>query len=429
MGGNYEVATVAAVGKAATQTNLSVEAKSGDNSIKVSDNANMTIGDVLTISTGAHKELAKVKRIINVVTAPARGSRAEAGEVELEAPLKFNHMQGVDVSDAGTGISFLPATRFVHKSGDAVQALGSGITFQNKLMKRHEVGAAVINTQITTAGYQGSEKPNQWYGNPLSITAGSIALMDASGRVLVDGIVYGSQQSNSSANGYITSPEIATLEGEQIQGGCIVVVPNAGRNNFQAASVNDQSNRSVGRFPDGYDTDNNCRDFLLQNTITLSAASAIGSNNIKVASTADVSAGQKIIIGSGNNSETAVIATVGTAGGTTISTATNTEATVIPVRNVSGFTVGQTITIDADGNLETAVIASVTATRRRFGNTNQTDTITVTMPLKFAHAVDAQVSGSGITFTMPLTKAHENGTPIASNVPTPGAPNQYMRKP
>jgi len=429
MGGNYEVATVTAVGKAATQTNLFVEAKSGDISIKVFDNANMTIGDVLTISTGAHKELAKVKRIINVVTAPARGSRGEAGEVELEAPLKFNHMQGVDVSDAGTGISFSPASRFIHKSGDAIQALGSGITLESKLIKHHEAGTAVISTQITTAGYQGSQKPNHWYGNPLSTAAGSIALIDASGKVLVDGIVYGSQQSNSSANGYITSPEIATLEGEQIQGGCIVVVPNAGRNNFQAASVNDQSNRSVGRFPDGYDSDNNCRDFLLQNTITLSAASAIGSNNIKVGSTADVSVGQKIIVGSGNNSEAATIAAIGTAGGTTTGAATNTGATVIPVRNVAGFTVGQTITIDANANLETAVIASITAARRRFGTTNQTDTITVTMPLKFAHAIDAQVSGSGITLTMPLTKAHDNGAPIASNVPTPGAPNQYMRKP
>ena len=429
IGGNYEVATVTAVGKAATQTNLFVEAKPGNNSIKVFDNANMTIGDVLIISTGAHKELAKVKRIINVVTAPARGSRGEAGEVELEAPLKFNHMSGVDVSDAGTGISFSPATRFAHKSGDAVQALGSGITLESKLTKRHEAGTAVISTQNTTAGYQGSEKPNQWYGNPLSTTAGSIALMDASGKVLVDGIVYGSQQSNSSANGYITSPDIATLEGEQIQGGCIVVVPNAGRNNFQATSVNDQSNRSVGRFPDGYDSDNNCRDFLLQNTIILSAASAIGSNNIKVGSIADVSAGQKIIIGSGNNSEAAVIATIGTAGGTTTGAATNTGATIIPVRNVTGFAIGQTITIDANANLETAVIASITAARRRFGTTNQTDTITVTMPLKFAHAIDAQVSGSGITLTMPLTKAHDNGAPIASNVPTPGAPNQYMRKP
>jgi hypothetical protein len=200
MGGNYEVATVTVVGKAATQTNLFVAAKAGDHTIKVTDNSNMTVGDALIINTGARKEVVKIKRIINVVTAPARGARGQAGEVELTAPLKLDHMSGVDVSDAGTGISFSPATRFVHKSGDAVQALGSGITLDKKLDKNHSVGAAIINTLNTTAGFQGVQKPDQWYGLPLSTTAGSIALTDATGSVLIDGMVYGSQQSNSSAN-------------------------------------------------------------------------------------------------------------------------------------------------------------------------------------------------------------------------------------
>jgi non-reducing end alpha-L-arabinofuranosidase len=191
IGGNYEIATVTKVGKPATQTNLVVEAKAGDNSIKVLDNSNMTVGDVLTISTGARKELAKVKRIINVVTAPVRGQSSQPGEVELEVPLKFTHMVDVDVASPGTGISFSPATRFAHKSGDAVQALGSGITLEGKLARNHHTGAPVINTEITTAGYQGTQKPNQWFGFPLSIAAGSIALIDASGAVLVDGMVYG----------------------------------------------------------------------------------------------------------------------------------------------------------------------------------------------------------------------------------------------
>ena len=68
---------------------------------------------------------------------------------------------------------------------------------------------------------------DQWYGVPLSATAGSVALMDA-GSLVVDAMVYGSQQSNSSANGTITSPELATLEGDQSQGGCIVVAPVTG---------------------------------------------------------------------------------------------------------------------------------------------------------------------------------------------------------
>jgi non-reducing end alpha-L-arabinofuranosidase len=49
-------------------------------------------------------------------------------------------------------------------------------------------------------------------------------------------------------------------------------------------------------------------------------------------------------------------------------------------------------------------------------------------PLKSAHAAGAQVSGSGITLTAPLTQAHAVGAQVGSNLPTPGAPNQYFRR-
>ncbi len=72
----------------------------------------------------------------------------------------------------------------------------------------------------------------------------------------------------------------------------------------------------------------------------------------------DFGAGQTIMIDTGANRETAVIATVGTAGGTTVGTATEAGATVIPVANAIGFSAGQTITIDSGANLETAVVVS-----------------------------------------------------------------------
>jgi hypothetical protein len=437
IGGNYEVAKITAVGKAATQTTLAVAVKAGDTIIKVASNSNMTVGGTLTIGTGVRKELIKVRRIINVVEAPSRVglnqggiNNSSPGEVELTEPLRFDHMQGIDVSDMGTGISFSPATRFAHKSGDAIQALGSGISLQNALDKNHEVGAAVFNPIATSAGYQGSVTPNQWYGIPLSTTAGSIALMDAGGVVVVDAMVYGTQQSNSSANGTITSPEIATLEGDQSQGGCIVVAPGSGRGYGSSAPAAGKINRSVGRFPDGTDTDSNCNDFQLQNTITMSATSATGSSNIKVANVANFSIGQKIIIDAGRNSETAVIETIGTAGGTTVGTATGVGTKVIPVFSVEGFGTGQTITIDNGPNHETAVVASITVGRRRFGSISNSpvDSIYVTVPLTYAHDLGAQVSGSGITLATPLTFVHDRGTQVASNLPTPGKPNQYIRK-
>ena len=134
----------------------------------------------------------------------------------------------------------------------------------------------------------------------------------------------------------------------------------------------------------------------------------------------------------GANPETAVIATVGTAGATTVGAGTAVGATVIPVAGGMGFSPGQAITIDSGANQETTVVASTG--RGAPGGTGGGRggpggaTITVAAPLTFAHAVGAQVSGTGITLTAPLTLAHDSGAQIAGNVPTPGAPNQYYRK-
>jgi hypothetical protein len=147
------------------------------------------------------------------------------------------------------------------------------------------------------------------------------------------------------------------------------------------------------------------------------AASAPGATNIKVGSVDGFDAGQTVRIGTGADLETAIIATVGTAGATTVRTATDTSATMIPVAHAMGFSEGQTITIDSGANSETAVIASI----RPWG----TASITVKAPLTHAHGAGAQVSGTGITFTTALTRAHASGARVADNVPTPGAPNRY----
>jgi hypothetical protein len=127
------------------------------------------------------------------------------------------------------------------------------------------------------------------------------------------------------------------------------------------------------------------------------------------------------MIDTGANLETAVIEAVGTAGATTVSTAIGAGATVIPVASAVGFRDGQTITIDSGANSETVVVASI----RRFGAA----AITVSAPLAHAHAADAQVSGTGINLTAALTRGHASGAQVADNVPTPGAPNRYSRRP
>jgi hypothetical protein len=183
----------------------------------------------------------------------------EGTGVTLTAPLKLPHTSGIDVWSRGTGISFNPATRFAHRSGDAVQALGSGVLLDRPLARAHAYGAPVRYRGVTNEGYQGPA-PQAWFGSTLFITGGAIALTDASGAVVMDAIVYGSQQSNSSANGYINRPDLATLEGVQHQGGCIAIVSGAGSgpataNIAAAAAAPGAPNRSIGRFPDGHDAD------------------------------------------------------------------------------------------------------------------------------------------------------------------------------
>ncbi len=116
---------------------------------------------------------------------------------------------------------------------------------------------------------------------------------------------------------------------------------------------------------------------------------------------------------------------------TTVVSSTSAGSKVIPVSSVEGFGTGQTITMDNGINQETAVVASVAAGRRHFGSRTiiPIDTITLTMPLKYDHNAGAQISGSGITLTKALTMGHENGVQVAGNIPTPGAPNKYYRRP
>ena len=87
---------------------------------------------------------------------------------------------------------------------------------------------------------------------------------------MLDAVVYGSQQSNSSANGTIASPELAVLEGDQRGGGCQAVAPSPVPAWLLARrpELANTADRSLVRFPDGADTDVLCEDFRLSETPT-----------------------------------------------------------------------------------------------------------------------------------------------------------------
>ena len=438
VGHGIETVTVASVGTQASHTNLSANASAGATNIKVRNVNGFDVGDKITVGTPANKEAMTIRAVgtpgpngSGFAFTPALAQAHINGEgvvdpgtgLDLTAPLKFNHAANLPFSDRGTGISFEAATAFAHSSNEPVQALGTGVTLDKPLVNDHAINAVVRDAAVTTAGYQGTPPPNQWFGGPelsssaisfgftVSLKAGSMVLRDAAGMV-VDSLNYGGLVDPWAAEGYQ-----ATSGTEQ--SGCYVPAPSPAGRLGPGTSAAGATNRSAGRFPDGVETDSNCTDFRVQAATSLPAGSVAGANKIKVASVAGFVAGQTIMIDTGENLETAVISAVGTAGVTTVGAATGVGTTVIPVANVIGFSEGQTITIDSGANSETAVIASIT----RFGGT----TITVTAPLTLAHAVGAQVSGTGITLTAALTKDHAGGTQVTDNVPTPGAPNHYSR--
>lgn len=414
LGGDAEIATVTSVGKAATQTTLAASTTPGDAVVKLAALADLSAGDTLTIGTGQRMERAVVAA---VGTAGPDGTG-----VTLTAPLSLPHTAGVDVWGRGTGISFTPATRFAHRSGDAVQALGSGVALDRPLAVAHAYGAPVRFSGVAHEGYQGPA-PQAWFGSTLFITGGAVALTDPTGAVVMDAVVYGSQQSNSSASGYITRPDLATLEGVQHQGGCMAIVPGAGSGPATAAiaaaaAAPGAPNRSLGRFPDGHDTDSLCDDFLVQPATLVPEGAAAGSANVKVANVAEFAAGQTVTIGTGPDSERGVIASVGTAGSTRSGAATQVGDTVIPVAATAGFVVGQSITIDGGAGQETATIALVQGGRAG-------PRLTVTTPLTKAHPAGTALAGSGITLAAPLVRAVPRGAVMTTDLPTPGAANRY----
>jgi hypothetical protein len=425
VGHGIETVTVTKVGTPANHTTLSANADSGAANIKVRSVNGFAKGDKIIVGTPANQKTYTIASIgergptgIGVDITPAFAEAHANGEpvvhlgteLDLAAPLKFSHAANLPFSDRGTGISFEPATAFAHLSNEPMQALGTGITLDRALSKDHAINAVVRDAKVTTAGYQGTRMPNQWFGGPMlfasdgvfggrimPVRAGSMVLRNASGLV-VDSLNYGLLVDPWAAEGY------QATSGSR-ESGCRVPAPGSGV--------------SAGRLPDGHDTDSNCNDFLTEPSTSLSAASEIGVPNIKVASVAGFAAGQPIRIDTGTRLEGAIIATVGTAGGTTVATAVSPGATEIPVANVIGFSAGQAITIGSGAHLENAVVTAA----NRFGST-----LTVAASLKFAHAIGAQVCGSGITITSSLKQDHAGGALVTGGVSTPGSPNQYYSK-
>ena len=216
----YEVVTVTAVGKPGTQAWLAADAKAGDTNIKVSSVANISVGDKIRLDIDSVGHGIETVTVTKVGTQSAfNPNNVRSGDpgtgLDLAEPLKFNHSANMPFSARGTGISFEPATAFAHSSNEPVLPLGTGITLDKPLANDHEINAVVRDAKVTTAGYQGTPKPNQWFGGPALANAGNMVLRDAAGLV-VDSLNYGGLVDPWAAEGY----QAASGAGKWLQRAC-----------------------------------------------------------------------------------------------------------------------------------------------------------------------------------------------------------------
>lgn len=238
LGGKFEKTNIVSVGTPGTQTVTIDPLKSGDKVIRLEGTEYLEEGSELTIGTGQRIEKVKVKKVLKVSKVPVRQfgimlEPQEPGEVELETPITIDQIRGVDVSCPGTGLKVSPALKYPHISGEALEDRPVDHLCKDGLH----------------------------FGMTVSTKAGAVALYKDG--ILIDAVVYGSRQSNSSGNGTIARPDLATLEGVQTQGGCIAVVPSPyGEFNFRRGGpMPEIKSTSLVRKPDGNDTDNLCKDF------------------------------------------------------------------------------------------------------------------------------------------------------------------------
>lgn len=310
----YEVMTVTHVGKPGTQAYLAYEAKPGDTNIKVSSVENITPGDVIRLdidSKGHGIEYVKVKSVgtaseKNPIDGPMKLEEAGTG-LDLEEPLKFAHSANLPFSNNGTGISFTPATEYPHSSNEPVLALAFEIHLEEPLANDHPIDEAIMNPEVTCAGYVGDTPADQIFGGPALGKMGNMTLYDADGNV-ADCLNWGT----------VVNPMLA--EGFQGQSGweeygnfIHLKVENDNRGWMRNPNAPDMAdpNLSAGRYPDGSDSDDNMNDFHCQLSVNLYEDAKAGTQTIVLTETKDLRIGHILYIGSGEDREAVKVALIG----------------------------------------------------------------------------------------------------------------------
>ncbi len=134
-----------------------------------------------------------------------------------------------------------------------------------------------------------------------------------------------------------------------------------------------------------------------------------GSTNVPLTNTAGFKAGQKMTIGYGRTLETATVTSVGTPGTQNrLAAAASAGDTTLKVTSTNNITAGDKIQLDIGSRAENVTVAS--AGTSGAGGTG----LTLTAPLKFAHANNLPFSdqGTGVSFTPATRFAHSSNEPV-----------------
>ena len=431
----YEVVTITKVGKPGTQAWLAVDAKKGDTNIKVTSTQNITAGDKIRLDIDSEGHGIEWVTVKSVGTQSSRGSNGgplgpndnPGTGLELEQPLKFDHSANMPFAVNGTGITFEPATKFDHSSNEPVLPLIYAIQLDKPLSRSHAINSVVLDVMVENAGYHGDVEADLLFGGPvLDASRGNMTLRDGRG-LIVDALNYGGVVDPWLAEGYHGDAGAG-------QEGAYAPVPQGARGGFggfgaaPAAASAAGPNLSSGRYPDGYDTDDNKLDFYAGQTMTIAAPVKAGQDNVKVTSVQGLSIGKVMYLGSGQSLEKVRIATIGTAGATTVSANAMKGEKTVAVASSQAFQVGQVVSI---GEYNYTIESIQAVPRRGFGGFGrfggqqpaEPDKITLTEGLKADASAGDYLSGSGVTLSAPLIRNHGAGDAFTASVATPGMPN------
>lgn len=408
----YEVVTVTAVGQPASNGYLAMDAKPGDTNIKVSNVANISVGDKIRLdiaSEGHGIEYVTVTKVgtasvRNTLNGPLKEGEDPGTGLDIAEPLKYAHASNMPYCVNGTGISFEPATKYVHYSNEPVLALAFALELDSPLAENHSINDPVVDAN-STAGYHGDVKPNQLFGGPaLSNAGGNITLRDAKGNI-ADAVNFGLVTDPWLGEGYMADSGL-----EQDGNFAATPYPNI---RFGMAPTMAIASLSSGRYPDGADKDDNKTDFTAHTSTNLALAANAGDTNIKVGSVQGMKAGSTIVIGGVD----AKVQAVGTPGAATILKGASAGAKRIVVSSSMGFVKGQEVLVDG----ESAIVENVITPR--WWSMDRESALELKDGLKKSHA-KGNVTGTGVTLAEPLAAPFALGTTIASGRPTPGAANK-----